>query len=105
MRKLSLVAALFAALTFTATKATSAPGDRFRIGYNQAWLEGAFGRDLTTAFDESAWRRVLKRAHDGGGSVVRIWILEGKPLEGVTWDQHRPTGITPALDKSVRRIG
>ncbi len=77
---------------------------RLRLGYNQAWLEGAYGRDLDGALDEDGWRRVLRRAREGGASSVRVWLFEGKPYEGITWAGHRPTGVTPRFLANVRRL-
>jgi hypothetical protein len=79
-----------------------AHGQGLKLGYNQAWIDGAYGHDLTDRFEVSAWERILRRTREGGGSVVRIWLLEGKAKEGVIWDGHRPVGVEPALLRNLR---
>lgn len=82
----------------------SAQGQDLTVGYNQGWIDGSYGHDLTDRFDEAAWTRVLRRTREGGGSVLRVWILEGKDKEGVIWKGHRPVGVQPALLKNLRRL-
>jgi len=84
--------------------ASSAEAQELRVGYNQAWIEGSYGHDLTDRFDPGAWERILRRTRLGGGSVVRIWLLEGKAKEGVIWDGHRPMGVEPALLSNLRAL-
>ncbi len=84
--------------------ASPATGRDLIVGYNQAWIEGAYGHDLTDRFDEGAWRRILARTRDGGGRAVRVWLLEGRAKEGVRWEGHRPVGVEPALLRNVRRL-
>lgn len=73
-------------------------------GFNQAWIEGKFGRDLTSAFDEAEWRRALERTREGGGKVLRLWLFEGKAKEGILYHHAVPTGVDPALLANVRRV-
>lgn len=98
MRALS---ALFFLLLFL-TWAPAAQGQDFRVGYNQGWIDGSYAHDLTDRFEVAAWERILRRTREGGGSVVRIWLLEGKTKEGVRWDGHRPIGVEPALLANLR---
>jgi hypothetical protein len=65
------------------------------LGWNQAWLEGAYGHDLTTQWDEVAWRRVLHRTHENGGTVLRVWLFEGLPKQGIVWSGTRAVGVDP----------
>lgn len=100
MRTLILSLLLLACLGL----APLAQGQELTIGYNQAWIEGSYGHDLTDRFDASAWRRILRRTRAGGGSVVRIWLLEGRAKEGVIWDGHRPLGVEPVLLRNLRAL-
>ena len=84
--------------------APQAAGQGLTLGYNQGWIEGGYGHDLTDRFDAGAWERVLRRTREGGGSVLRVWLLEGKALEGVVWSGHRPMGVEPALLANVRSL-
>lgn len=84
--------------------ALQAAGQGLTLGYNQGWIEGGYGHDLTDRFDAGAWERVLRRTRAGGGSVLRVWILEGKAKEGVIWSGHRPTGVEPALLANLRTL-
>jgi hypothetical protein len=80
----------------------------FTLGYNQGWLEGNFGRDLSAGWDEAAWRKLLARTRESGGSVLRVWLFEGQPMEGVQFDAgdpHRPIGVEPDFLEHVRRLG
>lgn len=73
-----------------------------KLGYNQAWIEGSYGHDLTDRFDADAWERIMQRTREGGGSAVRVWILEGRDKEGVIWQGHRPAGVQPVLLTNLR---
>tara|TARA_R110002072_G_scaffold7156_1_gene39288 strand:- start:1250 stop:2323 length:1074 start_codon:yes stop_codon:yes gene_type:complete len=95
-----LLALLFACLGW----APLAEGQELRIGYNQGWIDGSYGHDLTDRFDAGAWARILRRTRTGGGSVVRIWLLEGKAKEGVIWDGHRPAGVDPTLLSNLHAL-
>ncbi|MCA8920234.1 MAG: hypothetical protein KDD82_00415, partial [Planctomycetes bacterium] len=81
-----------------------ADAQELTVGYNQAWIDGSYGHDLTDRFDRGAWERILRRTRVGGGSVVRVWILEGLAKEGVVWDGHRPEGVEPALLANLRTL-
>lgn len=75
-----------------------------KLGYNQAWIEGSYGHDLTDRFDADAWERIMQRTREGGGSAVRVWILEGRDKEGVIWQGHRPAGVQPVLLTNLRTL-
>lgn len=94
-------AALSLVLLASALPAQAGP----TLGVNQAWIEGSFGRDLTTDWRPEEWRRVLARSRACGARVVRVWLFEGAPFEGVTWDLHRPTGLVPGFTDHVRGLG
>ncbi len=79
--------------------------DGFVLGYNQGWIEGKFGRDLTSAFDENEWRKVLARTRESGGSTLRVWLFEGQPCEGVIYDLHDPVGVDQQFLANIRRVG
>lgn len=81
-----------------------AQGRDLVVGYNQAWLEGAYGHDLTDRFDAAAWRRILTRTREGGGCAVRVWLLEGSAKEGVRWRGHEPLGLEPAFLANLRTL-
>ena len=100
MRSLLLTLFVFAALR--GPQPAEAQG--LTIGYNQGWIEGGWGHDLTDRFDATAWTRVLRRTRQGGGSVLRAWILEGKAKEGVVWSGHRPEGVDPRLLENLRTL-
>lgn len=74
------------------------------LGVNQAWIEGAFGRDLGEGWRPEEWRRVFRRARSAEAPVVRVWLFEGGPFEGVTWDLHRPSGLEPGFLEHVREL-
>ncbi|HBP16653.1 MAG TPA: hypothetical protein DEA08_02520 [Planctomycetes bacterium] len=90
------------ALFLSLTLGTLAEGQGFGVGYNQGWIDGSWGHDLTDRFDVSAWERVLRRTREGGGTVLRVWLLEGQAKEGVLWDGHAPLGVEPALLRNLR---
>lgn len=74
------------------------------LGVNQAWVEGGFGQDLSGGFDPAAWRSLLRRTRDSGARVLRVWLFEGGPFEGVVWDLHRPVGPEPGFVDHVRAL-
>lgn len=74
------------------------------VGYNQGWIEGKYGRDLTSAFDENDWRKMLVRTRESGGSALRMWLFEGQPCDGVVYDGHKPVGVEPSFLANVRRV-
>jgi len=82
----------------------SAPCSAQTLGYNLGWIEGKYGRDLTTAFDEADWRRVLRRTRVGGGAALRVWLFEGQQKEGVVWSGHRPDGLDPSFLRNTARV-
>jgi len=84
--------------------ASIAQAGELTIGYNQAWIDGSYGHDLTDRFDADAWERILRRTREGGGSALRVWILEGRDKEGVVWDGHRPVGVQPELLANLRAL-
>lgn len=94
--------ALLLALLLCLAWSPLAQGQGRTLGYNQGWIDGSWGRDLTDRFEVSAWERILRRTKQGGGSAVRIWLLEGKSKEGVIWDGHRPVGVEPSLLANLR---
>jgi hypothetical protein len=103
---LGLAAALASAASRpTPARAQEAP---FTLaGFDQAWIPGKYGRDLTAAFDPDDWRQAFRRAHDAGAWVVRVWIFEGAPMQGVLWspgDPHCPVGVDPALVDNVLTV-
>lgn len=93
---LSLVALLHA----SSTPALAGP----TLGVNQAWVEGAFGRDLSQDWDPDAWRRLLRLTRASGAKVMRVWLFEGHPFEGVAWDLHRPVAPVPGFVEHVRAL-
>lgn len=75
------------------------------LGVNQGWVEGGFGRDLSSGWDPDAWRALLRRTRDSGAKVLRVWLFEGHPFEGVRWELHRPAGLEPGFAEHVRALG
>lgn len=82
-----------------------AVGQSLTVGYNQGWVEGGWGHDLTDRFDAAAWTRILRRTREGGGRVLRVWLHEDRAYEGVVWDGHRPEGVEPAFLDNLRTLG
>jgi hypothetical protein len=81
-----------------------ARADDFVVGYNQAWQDGKFGTDLSSRFDEAEWRKTLARTRESGGSVLRVWLFEGAPMDGVAFAGSRAVGVDPAFLRNVRRL-
>ncbi len=110
---LVLVAAALA-VPPSAALAQPAPGSPFAVGYNQAWIDQSFGRDLTASFDPAAVERLMRTVRDSGGSVVRLWAFEGRQKEGCVFQDRytRTIGLEPgfldhvaAVNDSARRHG
>lgn len=74
------------------------------LGVNQAWVEGSFGRDLTDDWRPDEWRRLLRLSRASGAKVMRVWLFEGHPFEGVAWDLHRPVAPVPGFVDHVRAL-
>jgi hypothetical protein len=74
------------------------------LGYNQAWIEGKYGHDMTRDFSEADWRRVLRRTRLGGGRVLRVWLFEGQAKEGIRWSGKAPAGLAPGFLANLRRL-
>lgn len=91
-----------AALLFV--PAASAVGAPPTLGYNIAWIEGKYGRDLSAAYDPRDWERVFARARSGGGEAVRVWLCEGRAREGVRWEGARPVGVDSGFLERVGRV-
>lgn len=109
MNRSRLASHALAALAFALLGSTPvrADGPAVDVGLNQAWLPGGFGTDLTSTFDEAKWREAIKRTHDAGGSILRVWLFEGQPGQGIQWDAgdpHKPTGVDPKLVENVRTV-
>lgn len=104
-------ASLAAPAAALAQPTASAP---FAVGYNQAWIDQSFGRDLTAAFDPAAVDRLMQTVRASGGSVVRLWAFEGREKEGCVFQDRytRTIGLKPgfldhvaAVNDSARRHG
>jgi len=92
------------ALAAAVLAARPAPAQLFVAGFNQAWIEGKYGRDLSSAFVEADWARVFRLARAGGATAVRVWLFEGMAKEGVVWNGKVPARVDPALVANVRRV-
>jgi len=82
-----------------------ARADDFVVGYNQAWQDGKFGTISAPAYGRGGVEEDLARTRESGGSVLRIWLFEGSPMDGVVFEKHRPAGVDPAFLAHVRRLG
>lgn len=81
-------------------------GPEFVVGVNQAWYENAYGHDLATKNpDVAGWKSLFGLAKQHGIQSVRIWVFEGRKLEGVRWAEGLPTGVDPYLLKNVDTLG
>lgn len=96
MRLLTLLLLAFASFSVEARA--------LEIGFNQGWVIGKWGRDLSQDFDATEWRRLLQRTRASGGSALRVWLCEGLAKEGVVWDGTRPLGLDPAFEHNVQRL-
>jgi hypothetical protein len=74
------------------------------VGYNQGWIDGKYGHDLTTRFNPADWARIFARAHASGGQAVRVWLFEGRTKEGVAWRGTEPVGLVPGFLDNVRTV-
>lgn len=91
------------------------PGARsFVTGFNQAWIHTDYGVSWTARFDEAEVRRLIAATRAHGGRVLRLWLFEGRELDGVIWDGNpaataasvrtRPTGISPQKLANIERV-
>jgi hypothetical protein len=76
----------------------------FTTGYNQAWIEQDYGRDMTGAFTLQKVERLMRRVRASGGESVRLWLFEGRQKEGIIWKGARPVGVDPAMLRNVESI-
>lgn len=89
----------------------------FRMGFNQGWLPGGYGRQWTEGWDEAVARRLLASTRRFGGDVLRIWLFEGFDPGAIEWDgdpartawghparRRRATGVAPAMLRNLGRF-
>ena len=55
----------------------------FEVGFNQAWIAEAYGRDFTTGWNALETDLVFARAKAAGAESVRLWLFEGMEKDGV----------------------
>ena len=114
LRLVSVAALLSIATLVLAGVVAPRPAEAFEAGFDAAWIGQGYGHDFTTSWDPAAVDLVFARAARAGGSVVRLWLFEGAPKQGVVFDPSgtRATGLVPgfldhieAVCRAARRAG
>lgn len=84
--------------------ALAAPAQAQTIGFNQGWIDGKYGRDLSSAFDAQDWARVLRKTRASGGTALRVWLFEGQRKEGLVWGSGGKVSVDPTFLANVRTL-
>jgi hypothetical protein len=77
------------------------PARAFEVGFNQAWIAEAYGRDFTTGWNPAEVDLMFIRTKAAGATAVRIWLFEGMEKDGVTFSGTRATGLAPGFLANV----
>jgi hypothetical protein len=84
-------------LALVLSGAVSALAGGFEVGFNQAWVAEAYGRDFTTGWNALETDLIFARAKAAGAESVRLWLFEGMEKDGAVFDGTRATGTAPGF--------
>ncbi len=82
-------------------RGAAAKSKGFILGYNEAWFGTNFGTDYTTKFDLARVERTMAGVKKAGGSVIRLWLFEGR--QGIILKASAPQtqSVSPQMLENI----